>query len=50
MMHSKSLSKQNKKILEPEPGLVLTLSTWYKTNSNLDVHLQPRFFLVEPEA
>jgi hypothetical protein len=25
-----SLSKQNKKILEPEPGLVLiTLSTWY---------------------
>ena len=37
--HIKSLSKQNQKILEPEPGLVLTLSTWYKTNSNLDVHL-----------
>jgi hypothetical protein len=29
----------NKKILEPEPGLVVTLSIWYKTNSNLDVHL-----------
>jgi hypothetical protein len=33
---SKSLSKPNKKILEPEPGLVLTLSSWYKTSSNLD--------------
>ena len=36
---SKSLSKPNQKILEPEPGLVLTLSSWYKTSSNLDVHL-----------
>jgi hypothetical protein len=37
--HNKSLSKPNQKILEPEPGLVLTLSNWYKTSSNLDVHL-----------
>ena len=37
--HTKSLSKPNQKILEPEPGLVLTLSNWYKTSSNLDVHL-----------
>ncbi len=35
----KSLSKPNQKIIEPEPGLVLTLSIWYKTSSNLDVHL-----------
>ena len=35
----KSPSNPNKKILEPEPGLVLTLSNWYKTSSNLDVHL-----------
>jgi hypothetical protein len=32
-------SQPNQKILEPEPGLVLTLSNWYKTSSNLDVHL-----------
>ncbi len=36
---SQSLSKPNKKILEPEPGQVLTLSIWYKIKSNLDVHL-----------
>jgi hypothetical protein len=24
---------------EPEPGLVLRLSIWYKIKSNLDVHL-----------
>jgi hypothetical protein len=35
----KNPSKPNQKILEPEPGLVLTLSNWYKTSSNLDVHL-----------
>ncbi len=34
-----SPSKPNQKILEPEPELVLTLSNWYKTSSNLDVHL-----------
>jgi hypothetical protein len=36
---TQSLSKPNQKILEPEAGLVLTLSSWYKTNSNLDVHV-----------
>ncbi len=35
----KSLSKPNQKNIEPEPGLVLNVSTWYKTKSNLDVHL-----------
>jgi len=38
-LQTKSLSNPNKKNLEPEPGLVLTLSNWYKTSSNLDVHL-----------
>ena len=36
---AKSLSKPNQKNIEPEPGLVLNVSTWYKTKSNLDVHL-----------
>ncbi len=33
-------SKANKKKLEPEPGLVLTLSLWWKTKSNLDIVIQ----------
>jgi hypothetical protein len=34
---NKSLSKANKKILEPEPELVLSLSIWYKIKSNLAI-------------